>query len=159
MPRPHRYYVPFLLLVFAVVPLHVQARGAPPALNSPIGSWKTIDDKTGQPKAIVEIREANGELEGHIVRLFNPPVPHPECVKCKGALKNQPVLGMQILSGMRQAGSEWTGGHVLDPETGNVYRCTFTLDNGGKELRIRGYVGFSVFGRTEKWVRVEYPKD
>ena len=159
MWRLHRYCMPSLLLIIAVLLLRVQADGAPPALNSPVGSWKTIDDKTGQAKAIVEVREANSEFEGRIVQLFNPPVPHPECVKCAGARKDQPVLGMQILWGMRQTGSEWTGGHVLDPETGNVYRCTFTLDNGGKELRIRGYVGFSVFGRTEKWVRVEYPKE
>lgn len=159
MWRPHRYCMPFLLLIIAALPLRVHADGAPSALNSPLGSWKTIDDKTGQPKAVVEVREANGEFEGYIVQLFNPPVPHPECIKCTGALKNKPVNGMRILWGMRQEGSEWTGGHILDPENGNVYRCTFTLDNGGKELRIRGYVGFSVFGRTEKWLRVEHPKE
>jgi len=137
MWRHYRYCVPFLLLVIAVLPLGVQAGGVSPALNSPVGSWKTIDDQTGQAKAVVEIREANGEFQGHIVQLFHPPVPNPECIKCTGALKNKPVSGMRILWGMRQAGSEWTGGHVLDPETGNVYRCTFTLDNGGKELRIR----------------------
>lgn len=159
MWRPNRNCVLFLLVAIGFFPVCLRAEGASSAPDSPVGRWKTIDDKTGQAKAIVEIREANGELEGHIIQLFHPPVPHPECIKCTGALKNQPVLGMQILSGMRQAGSEWTGGHILDPESGNVYRCTITLVDGGKALRLRGYIGLSIFGRTEKWLRLESPKE
>src|SRR6185437_14194179 len=149
MRRPYRNCVLFLLVV--VLPVYLRAEGASSVPDSPVGRWKTIDDKTGQPKAIVEIREANGELEGRIVQLFHPPVPHPECIKCTGALKDKPVLGMQILWGMRHNGNEWTGGRVLDPESGKLYRCTMTLEDGGKTLRVRGYVGVSVFGRTEKW--------
>lgn len=143
-----------------VLPVCVPAAGlAPAALDSPVGRWKTIDDKTGQAKAIVEIREMNGELEGRVVQIFHSPAPHPLCLKCTGALKNKPVMGMRILWGMRQNGREWTGGRILDPESGNVYRCTFTLVDAGKMLRVRGYVGLSVFGRTEKWVRVEDRKE
>lgn len=157
--RLHRNCAAFLLLVIVMPPAHAQSSGASSALDSPIGRWKTIDDHTGQAKAVVEIRETGGELEGRIVQLFDPPVPHPECIKCTGALKNKPVMGMRILWGMRQNGSEWTGGHILDPESGDIYRCTMTLENGGKVLRLRGYIGLSVFGRTEKWVRVEDPKE
>ncbi|MGH9589797.1 MAG: DUF2147 domain-containing protein [Terracidiphilus sp.] len=146
----------FLLLAILVPPMCMQASGGAPAtFDSPVGRWKTIDDHTGQAKAIVEIREVDGKLEGRIVKLFHPPAPYPLCLKCRGALKNKPVMGMRILWGMLRDGSEWTGGHVLDPESGNVYRCTMMLENGGKTLRLRGYVGLSVFGRTEKWVRVE----
>lgn len=160
MWRPHLKGAWFLLLAIMVLPVCVPAAGgAQAASDSPVGRWKTIDDKTGQAKAIVEIRDANGELEGRIVQLFHPPAPNPLCLKCSGALKNKPVMGMRILWGMRRNGSEWAGGHVLDPESGNVYRCTMTLENGGKVLRLRGYIGFSVFGRTEKWVRVEDPKE
>lgn len=143
-----------------VLPVCVPAAGVAPAgFDIPVGRWKTIDDKTGHAKAIVEIHESNGELNGRIVEIFHPPAPNPLCLKCTGALKNKPVMGMRILWGMRQNGSEWTGGRVLDPESGNIYRCTITLENGGKALRVRGYVGLSVFGRTEKWVRVEDRKE
>lgn len=156
MWRFHPNCVPPLLLVIAALLVCVSAAGgASSALNSPVGRWKTIDDKTGQAKAIVEIRDANGELEGRIVQLFHPPAPNPLCLKCTGALKNKPVMGMRILWGMRQDGSKWTGGHVLDPESGDVYRCTLAFEQNGTVLRLRGYIGFSVFGRTEKWVRVQ----
>ena len=154
MSHPHRICARLLLLAMMVPVCVPAADKAPAAFDSPVGRWKTIDDHSGQTKAIVEIREANGELEGRIVQLFHPPVPHPECIKCTGALKDKPVLGMQILWGMRHNGNEWTGGRVLDPESGKLYRCTMTLEDGGKTLRVRGYVGVSVFGRTEKWVRV-----
>jgi uncharacterized protein (DUF2147 family) len=148
-----------LFLIFATVsctparPAVIGGR-ASAAPQSPVGNWKTVDDKTGQVKAIVKIREQNGELEGRVVKLFNPPAPHPLCLKCSGTLKNQPVMGMRILWGARKEGDEWTGGHILDPESGNIYRCTITLEDSGKVLRVRGYIGFSVFGRTERWLRV-----
>jgi uncharacterized protein (DUF2147 family) len=141
-----------MAILVLLLALPVCVRAATP--DSPVGRWKTIDDHTGQAKAIVEIREVNGELDGRVVKLFNPPEPHPLCRNCTGALKNKPVMGMQILWGMRQDGNDWTGGRILDPETGNVYRCTMTVENGGKALRLRGYIGFSVFGRTERWLRI-----
>lgn len=140
-------------------PVCVRAGGSSSAPNPPVGRWKTIDDKTGQAKAIVEIRDVNGELEGRVVQIFHPPAPNPLCLKCTGALKNKPVMGMRLLWGMRQTGAEWTGGHILDPESGDVYRCTMMLVDGGKTLRVRGFIGFSIFGRTEKWVRVEDRKE
>jgi uncharacterized protein (DUF2147 family) len=144
-----------ILILVLALPICAGAAGdAGTAPDSPVGRWKTIDDHTGQAKAIVEIRQENGELDGRIVELFHPPMPHPVCVKCTGELKGKPVMGMRILWGMRRGGREWTGGHVLDPENGDVYRCTISVDDGGKTLRVRGYVGISVFGRTERWVRV-----
>jgi uncharacterized protein (DUF2147 family) len=154
----HRWTV-FLILI-SMAATFVPGRGAvaaspePAPLNSPVGNWKTVDDKTGQVKAIVNIREQNGELEGRVVKLFNPPASHPLCLKCSGTLKNQPVMDMRILWGVRKDGDEWTGGHILDPESGNIYRCTITLEDSGKVLRVRGYIGLSVFGRTERWLRV-----
>lgn len=158
LPLPGKFAI--LLLAMALpVCLTTSAAGSEPnaAIDSPIGRWKTIDDRTGQAKAIVEIHEENGELDGRVVQLFNPPEPHPICRKCTGALKEKPVMGMRILWGMRQDGSEWTGGQILDPETGNIYRCTMSVGNGGKVLHVRGYIGFSIFGRTEKWIRADSP--
>ena len=130
---------------------------SPSSIASPVGRWKTIDDITGQIKSIVQIREQNGVLYGAVVEVFNPPVPHPLCLHCSGAFKDRPVVGLQILWGLRKSGAEWTGGQILDPENGKIYRCTLTLADHGQTLRLRSYIGFSLFGRTQRWLRVAGP--
>ncbi len=154
LPRRGLTVLILVTAAFASVPALSVAAAATAAPDSPVGQWKTVDHKTGQARAIVAIREVNGELHGRVVKLFHPPAPHPLCLKCAGALKNQPVLGMRILWGMRQDGNQWSGGQILDPENGDIYRCTMSVENGGSELDVRGYIGVSIFGRTEKWVRV-----
>jgi uncharacterized protein (DUF2147 family) len=125
------------------------------ALNSPVGRWRTVDDATGKAKSIVAIREENGKLYGTIETLFNPPVPHPTCYLCSGDLKDRPLVGLQVLWGFQQEGNRWSGGEVLDPETGKIYKASLALENGGKDLQLHGYIGVPLFGRTEHWVRVE----
>lgn len=125
------------------------------AASSPLGKWKTFDDATGKLKSIVAIRERNGVLEGTIETLFNPPVPHPTCYLCSGAKKDVPLVGLQVLWGFRLDGAQWSGGQVLDPETGNVYRASMALEDGGQKLRLHGYFGIPLLGRTQRWVRVE----
>ncbi len=125
------------------------------SLASPVGRWKTIDDHTGKPKSIVEIREQNGALTGSIVTLLNPPTPHPTCNLCSGAKKDQPLLGLEILWGFHLDGDRWDGGQVLDPENGKVYSASLTLEDGGRKLRVRGYIGVPLLGRTEYWLRVD----
>lgn len=153
LPRRGCVLLVLMGMAAACAPSRAGAGAAHPAAASPAGRWETVDDKTGQVKSIVEIRQVNGELDGRIVKLFNPPAPDPLCLKCTGALKDKPVMGMRILWGMRRLGGEWTGGRILDPESGGIYRCTMTLENGGKLLQVHGYIGFSIFGRTERWVR------
>ena len=103
--------VPVLLLALAVpagsypAPALAQAVGASTA--SPVGRWKTIDDHTGKPKSIVEIREPNGTLTGSILTLLNPPTPHPTCNLCSGAKKDQPLVGLEILWGFHLDGDQW----------------------------------------------------
>jgi len=144
------------LLWTALAPEQGLAAAAPlSALSSPVGRWKTVDDRTGQVKSIVQIREQNATLYGTVEKVFDPPVPNPLCIACTGALKNRPVIGLQILWGLRKDGDEWDGGWILDPETGRIYRCFLRLEDGGRKLRVRGYIGFSIFGRTEHWRRVE----
>ncbi len=130
---------------------------SPTLLASPVGQWKTVDDVNGKIKSIVQIREQNGVLYGTIEKVFNPPVPHPLCIHCPGPSKNRPVIGLQILWGLRKHGGKWTGGEILDPEIGKFYRCSVTLEDGGKTLLLRGYIGFSLFGRTQRWLRVAGP--
>ena len=137
---------------------------AAPALNSgpssPVGRWKTVDDATGKVKSIVQIREENGKLYGTIEELFDPPVPHPTCYLCTGDLKDRPLVGLRILwdfvpDGSHQNGGEWSGGQVLDPETGKIYRASIALEDGGKKLRLHGYFLVTLLGRTEHWLRAE----
>lgn len=137
-------------------PLQVQpVVAAGVSLSSPVGRWKTVNDATGKVKSIVAIRQVNGQLDGTIETLLSPPVPHPTCNLCSGAMKDRPLVGLQILWGFTQDGSQWSGGKVLDPENGKVYHASLTLEDGGKQLRLRGYIGVPLLGRTEHWLRVE----
>jgi uncharacterized protein (DUF2147 family) len=124
---------------------------------SPLGLWKTIDDETGKPKALIRITEVNGALSGKIEKLYNTPNndPNPKCDKCEGDLKNQPVLGMVILTGLKRDGDEYNGGQILDPNNGKVYRSRLEVVEEGKKLHVRGYIGIPMLGRTQTWVREE----
>jgi uncharacterized protein (DUF2147 family) len=156
---------PFLRIFLVLLTLAVLAGGlapsqeAPAASNdstaSPVGRWKTIDDRTGKPRGIVDLREENGKLYGTVESLFDPPVPNPTCYLCSGDLKDHPVVGMQVLWGLQKDSNQWTGGQVLDPETGKSYRASIVLEDGGKKLRLRGYILMPMFGRTQHWIRVE----
>jgi uncharacterized protein (DUF2147 family) len=122
---------------------------------SPVGRWRTTDDKTGQAKSIIEITEMNGDLQGKVERVFSPPARsgNPLCDQCPGDRKHRPVVGMQILWGMKKEGDEYAGGRIFDPETGKTYRCKLRVIDGGKKLEVRAFVGFSLAGRTETWIR------
>ena len=122
---------------------------------SPAGEWKTMDDATGKTKSIVAIYEQNGKLYGTIEKLFDPPVSHPTCYLCSGATKDRPLVGLQVLWGFRRDGSQWSGGQVLDPETGKIYRASLSLEDEGRKLRLHGYIGIPLFGRTQYWLRAK----
>jgi uncharacterized protein (DUF2147 family) len=120
----------------------------------PVGLWKTIDDKTGRPKALVRIFERNGELFGKVEAGLDG---HKErvCDLCKDERKNQLVGGMEVIRHMKKSGDEYVGGDILDPDTGRVYRCKLRVEDGGKKLDVRGFLGFSLLGRTQTWIRKE----
>ena len=123
---------------------------------SPVGLWQTIDDETGKVKSLVRITEVNGELQGKVEKVMSPPAkkPDPKCDDCEGERKGKPVIGMTIMWGLKKTGdSEWSGGQILDPANGKIYRSKVTLIEDGKKLQMRGYV--AVFYRTQIWVRQE----
>ncbi len=124
---------------------------------SPVGLWKNIDDQTGKPKALIRITESGGELKGTIEKLFLEPgrPANPKCDKCEDARKDQPIIGMSIISGMKKDGDEYAGGQILDPNNGKVYKSKMTLTEGGKKLNVRGYIGMPMLGRTQTWIREE----
>jgi uncharacterized protein (DUF2147 family) len=119
-----------------------------------IGKWKTIDDETGQEKSIVEIYEKNGKIYGKIIELLSPPAddPDPVCSKCPSddPRKGQKIKGMEIIKGLTKNGNEYSGGTVLKPDEGKVYKCKIWVENG--KLMVRGYWGF--FYRTQTWLPV-----
>jgi uncharacterized protein (DUF2147 family) len=125
------------------------------AQNSPVGSWTTIDDKTHKPKSIVEIYEnRDGTLAGRVSEVLSSDRgPNPVCDKCAGERRNKPVKGMVILWGVRKKGDSWEGGKILDPASGKVYSVKVRPVNGGSRLDVRGFVGFSLLGRSQTWIR------
>ncbi len=128
----------------------------PPA-TTPIGFWKTIDDHTGQARSIVKVFEVNGELRGRVEKLLNQPsgAKPPTCDKCPGDRKGKPVLGLEFLWGFKRDGANWSDGSVLDPEEGRVYNANLQVLDGGKHLKLFGYVRvvFKI-GRSQTWTRV-----
>ena len=135
----------------ALTSLNVLAQDA-----SPVGLWKTINDHTGKPEALIRITENNGELRGKIEKLFlDVDEKNPKCDKCDGPQKDQPIIGMTILSGMKQEGTEYGDGQILDPANGKVYKSRMSLADNGRKLNVRGYIGMPMLGRTQTWLREE----
>ena len=125
--------------------------------NDIAGLWQTIDDKTGAPKGQVEIRqEADGTYVGKIVKITPRAgyTPKTTCVDCPAPYTNKPILGLDVLTGLKHSsGNNYTGGRILDPNTGKVYSMKAKLSTSGKRLTLRGYVGVSVLGRNQVWIR------
>lgn len=122
--------------------------------QSVIGKWKTIDDETGAAKSIVEIYQNNGKVYGKVVQILEKGKEDKVCEECKGDKKNKPIKGMVIIDGLSKNDDEWDGGKILDPKSGKEYKCVISLENENK-LKVRGYVGFSLLGRTQYWTRVK----
>jgi uncharacterized protein (DUF2147 family) len=121
--------------------------------SSPVGLWKTFDDKTGNARAIVRIFEQDGKLFGRIEQSFTPGAENRVCAVCTDDRKNRPIIGLIIVRNMKPDGSEYAGGDILDPESGSVYHCKMHLDEAGAHLVVRGYIGFSLLGRSQTWQR------
>lgn len=127
---------------------------------SPIGKWKTIDDETKLPRSIIQIWEEEGQLKGKIEKIFYQPNEeiHELCDKCPAQWHNQKKVGMTILWGFTQSSTnplQWSNGKILDPKTGKIYQCQMTLAESGTELKVRGYIGLPLLGRTQQWLRLE----
>ena len=122
---------------------------------TPLGIWKSIDDHTNRPAALIRITEVEGQFQGRIEKIFPAPgeSENPLCEECEGDLKNQPIVGMTILKNLRLAGDEYTEGRILDPDSGKIYRCTLKILEGGNKLVIRGFVGIPLLGRSQVWLR------
>jgi uncharacterized protein (DUF2147 family) len=132
-----------------------EASAAAPTAGSPVGLWKTIDDKTGQPRGLVRIYADQGVLFAKVEGSLGPG-PHLKiCAACRDERKDQPMLGLLIMRNMKFKDGSYEGGDILDPDNGNVYRCKLTLDAGGQALTVRGYIGTPLLGRSQRWLRAD----
>lgn len=122
------------------------------AVASPAGRWTTIDDKTGKKRAVVNVNVSGNHLSATIAKVYPQPGDTGVCSKCPGDLKGKKIEGLRFLWGMKKTGeNEWSGGQILDPKTGKIYRAKMTQQ--GNKLYVRGYVGLAALGRTQVWVR------
>lgn len=118
--------------------------------------WQTVDEKSGEKKAVVLLTESNGQLSGKITKVLNPADAKEKCSKCTGALKDQPIQGLNFLTGFKANGENtWIDGKLVDPESGKTYSGKVTLSDNGQSLKLRGYVGSPVFGRSQTWTRIK----
>ena len=142
-----------MIRTFAVLLcLSALALRAADSTATPVGRWRTFDDKTGKAKAIFVLYEEKGLLFGRVETLVDPDAVK-ICDKCSDERKGQPVTGMVLVRNLKKDGDEYTGGDILDPRNGSVYRCKMRLVDQGRKLSVRGYLGFSLFGRSQTWIR------
>ena len=146
----------------AIYPAQVCSTDKPLTVITPsqlIGLWAQVDEKNGKVQSLVRIVEvAPGLYEGTVEKLF--PILgdnlNPRCEECQGDRKNQPVLGMRIITGLRRTNgnaNSFDGGEILDPDSGDIYRLKITILEAGKKLDVRGFIGISLFGRSQTWLR------
>jgi uncharacterized protein (DUF2147 family) len=141
-------------LLIAAIAFAGSAFAAPEAA----GTWHTISDVDGKPRGIVKIEQAaDGTLRGAAAgSLVKGEDPNQVCVKCPGAKKNKPVIGMEILWGLKPVSGkpgQWSGGQVLDPDSGNIYSARLTVSPDGQTLTLRGFIGVAALGRSQTWKR------
>jgi len=124
------------------------------AAISPAGLWKTLDDK-GKPTGYVRIQEDSGVYTGVIEKGLDTDKEDKFCTACKDERKNQKLVGMTMMKNVKAVGDVYEGTEILDPFSGNTYRVKLTLKEAGKKMEVRGFVGLSLFGRTQVWDRAE----
>lgn len=118
-----------------------------------LGKWKTFDDQTGDAKSIVEISEKGGKYQGKVIEILNPAKKDSKCEKCPGEDKGKPIEGLVIIKNLTKKGEEYTGGTIIDPQSGKEYKCSIKA-NGNSKLEVRGYIGISLIGRTQTWTKM-----
>lgn len=148
--RARRALLGAVLALGALLALPLRAQELTPA-----GLWQSISDDDGKPKAYVRIREVQGEFVGVIEQVINPAKRADRCKDCPGDRRDQPIVGLTIITGVHRDGEQFGGGKILDPDNGRVYSCRLTPIDGGKRLEVRGFLGLSLFGRTQTWIRQE----
>ncbi|MCZ8013947.1 DUF2147 domain-containing protein [Gemmatimonas sp.] len=153
VPRLLPRLLPLLLAAAPAAPAAMATPLAAQTPPTPVGTWHTVDETTGKPRGIVEIVERNGVLTGIIRGTLVPGEPEGLCDKCPGDRRNQPITGLEMIRNVRRDGNTWGGGELLDPDNGKTYRIKLTPSPDGRTLEVRGFIGISLFGRSQTWRR------
>jgi uncharacterized protein (DUF2147 family) len=128
------------------------------AQMTPVGLWRTVSDKTGEAASESRIVDNAGVLTGKIEHVLTSTFkPGKKCDVCTDDRKDQLIEGLEFIRGATKVEGKdvWEGGTILDPDTGTVYKVKLTPIEGGKKLEVRGFVGVSLFGRTQTWTRIQ----
>lgn len=122
---------------------------------SVIGKWETMDGKTKKPSSIISIQSEGSVVAGRIVKTFDGTSEKKleRCTACRDSRRNKPILGLKIIENMHCRPDYCRGGTILDPRDGKIYKATMRLINHGQQLKVRGYIGISLFGKSVVWDR------
>jgi uncharacterized protein (DUF2147 family) len=150
-----------ITILFLLILMPVYCFASDPAC----GFWISVDDKSGKVMAGWEIFENDGKLGGKIIALSNFPQDQ-KAAPCKesyegfpasGKVNEMTVIGTQWIWGLSKDGEgQWSGGSIVDPKSGNLYKCriTFHAADGKKyktdTLELRGEIGMGI-GRSQFW--------
>lgn len=135
------------LLILLTVGINLQAQ-------SVIGKWNTINEDTGKPNSLIEIYEEDGEVKGKVIKILKEENRDQLCNNCSGNLKNQPIEGLELMTGFERKGSEYSGGVITDPKSGKQYKAKLWVDEDNPDrLKVRGYIAF--FYKTQTWHRAK----
>jgi uncharacterized protein (DUF2147 family) len=123
---------------------------------SAVGLWEQVDESSGKAESWFKITERNGTYQGNIVKIFFKPGEDENwvCDKCEGDERGKPVLGLALIKGMQRNGLSYENGTIMDPRDGSVYKALMRLAPDGQRLEVRGFLGFSLFGRSQTWNRL-----
>ncbi|MEE9409291.1 MAG: DUF2147 domain-containing protein [Polaribacter sp.] len=135
----------FLTTIFLTITISINAQTI-------FGKWNSKNDD-GTVDSVLEIYKKDGKAFAKVIEIMNPARKDALCVDCEGIYKDKPIMGLNILSGLEKDEDEWSGGKIVDPRNGKTYKCYIKLVKPNK-LKLRGYIGVSLFGRTAYWERV-----
>lgn len=136
-----------MIIVMCTYGVNLQAQ-------SVLGKWHTINEDTGKPNSLIEIYEEDGEVKGKVLRILKKEDRDKLCNNCSGHLKDQPIEGLELMSGFEKDGNEYTGGVITDPKSGKEYKAKIWVDEENpKRLKVRGYIAF--FYKTQTWQRAQ----
>jgi len=135
--------------IMSLLPMIAGAAG-----TTPEGLWQAFNDQ-GKLTGYIRVTEHQGIYRGVVEKGLPTDTADKKCTACKDYRKDQPMLGMEIFAGVRRNGEVFDGGEILEPFSGNVYRVKIEMQESGNIMKVRGYQGVSLFGRTQYWRREE----
>ncbi|MGJ8745739.1 DUF2147 domain-containing protein [Polaribacter sp.] len=137
----------FLSLLFIMITFSVLSQTI-------FGTWYSRNEETNIIDSVIEVYEKKGKAFAKVIEILDKTIKEPICQNCKDIYKDKPILGLTILKDLEKNGNEWSGGNILDPRNGKIYKCNISLSTPNK-LKLRGYIGITFFGKTSYWERTK----